>query len=63
VVALETACWFESSLGHKRLSNEVGGAFLFVSVESLLSKANKGKRPTTPKAWERLWVRPTHCDH
>jgi hypothetical protein len=45
---------FDSDLGHKRLSNEVGGAFFFVSVESLLSKANKGKRPPTPKALERL---------
>jgi hypothetical protein len=51
-----------SSKGHKRLSNEVGGAFFIVSVESLLSKANKGKRPPTPKAWERLWVRPACCD-
>jgi hypothetical protein len=34
-----------------------------VSAESLLSKANKGKRPPTPKAWKRLWVRPPLLEH
>jgi len=29
-----------------------------VSVESSLSKANKGKRTPKPKVWEGLWVRP-----
>jgi hypothetical protein len=34
-----------------------------VSAESLLSKANKGKQPPTPKAWKRLWVRPPLLEH
>jgi hypothetical protein len=30
-----------------------------MSVESLLSKANKAKRPLKPEAWQGLWVRPS----
>jgi len=35
VVVLETACWFESSLGHKDPDTKCRG-FLFECVKSLL---------------------------
>ena len=47
---------------HKRLSNEVGKAFLVGSGSSLLAKADKRKRTQLPEAVEGLWVRPS-CEY
>jgi len=45
-----TPGWKESSPGHKNLLDEIEGVFAFMSVPSLLGKANECKNQSTEGA-------------
>ena len=53
----ERMCWFESSPGHKNLPAKSGRVFAFMSVPSLLGKANECKNAEHRRC-EEVFVQP-----